>query len=367
MRAAIGQCGSFARRGVSLMEVLISVFVVSVGLLGLAAMFPIGTFAVIEAGKADRSGSYGRGQLRDLKIRGLLNYDRQPTVPGIDWDVTSGGNLAQALKYDGQAMEVGAFAIDPLGVLNGMGAIGPQDANDLDRLPRVTYRWITDQANDAYRREAAWEVFTCHDDIDTEEREDAGQRTRVIMDELTARPGSKGHYSWLATVLPAASERHLPMAEKSRFHVSVAVVYRRPLGNDAQGGQYTADCRFRGMGYGGATVELTNSQPNDPKLPLELKKGEWILLYARRPNAPQGVVDVCNWYRVVSAGQNDNGWIAMLNGPDWPVNPNAINDDNDEDLSKRATAVIIPGVIGVYSTTIELDRSTVWNDYRVSN
>ena len=79
------------------------------------------------------------------------------------------------------------------------------------------------------------------------------------------------------------------------------------------------------------------------------------------------MVDVCNWYRVVSAGQNDNGWIAMLNGPDWPVNPNAINDDNDEDLSKRATAVIIPGVIGVYSTTIELDRSTVWNDYRVSN
>lgn len=61
------------RRGVSLMEVLISIFVLSVGLLGIAALIPLGRFTIVEASKADRSGACGRAAIRDVKVRRLLD------------------------------------------------------------------------------------------------------------------------------------------------------------------------------------------------------------------------------------------------------------------------------------------------------
>ena len=54
------------RGGVSLMEVLISVFVLAVGLLGMAALIPVGRMAMVETGKHDRSGSAGRALLRTV-------------------------------------------------------------------------------------------------------------------------------------------------------------------------------------------------------------------------------------------------------------------------------------------------------------
>ncbi len=42
------------------MEVLISTFVMSIGLLGLAALIPVGRFAIVQTGKADRAGACGR-------------------------------------------------------------------------------------------------------------------------------------------------------------------------------------------------------------------------------------------------------------------------------------------------------------------
>ncbi|MFH1266447.1 MAG: prepilin-type N-terminal cleavage/methylation domain-containing protein, partial [Planctomycetota bacterium] len=43
------------RRGVSLLEVLISIFVLSIGLLGVAAVIPVGGHEILQAVKADRA------------------------------------------------------------------------------------------------------------------------------------------------------------------------------------------------------------------------------------------------------------------------------------------------------------------------
>ena len=48
------------RAGISLMEVLISTFVLSIGLLGLAALIPVGRFAIVQTAKSDRAGACGR-------------------------------------------------------------------------------------------------------------------------------------------------------------------------------------------------------------------------------------------------------------------------------------------------------------------
>lgn len=61
------------RSGISLLEVLISIFVLVVGILGLAALIPIGRFDVQEAGKIDRGAALGKQAQRELRLRGLLD------------------------------------------------------------------------------------------------------------------------------------------------------------------------------------------------------------------------------------------------------------------------------------------------------
>ena len=61
------------RCGVSLLEVLVSMFVMLVGLVGVAALLPVGQHSLAEAVKADRVGACGRAGLREAKIRGILD------------------------------------------------------------------------------------------------------------------------------------------------------------------------------------------------------------------------------------------------------------------------------------------------------
>ena len=56
-----------ARSGLSLLEVLISVFVLSIGLLGVAAVIPLGYHQIVEATKADRAASCGRAGLHAVR------------------------------------------------------------------------------------------------------------------------------------------------------------------------------------------------------------------------------------------------------------------------------------------------------------
>jgi len=60
------------RPGLSLLEVLISMFIVAIGMLGVAAMIPLGRFAVVETAKADRSAACGRSAMCQVRARGLL-------------------------------------------------------------------------------------------------------------------------------------------------------------------------------------------------------------------------------------------------------------------------------------------------------
>ena len=65
----------------SLLEVLAAIGVLSIGLLGLAALLPIGRYTIGEATKADRAGQCGRAALRDVIVRRMLDpYQLEPMV-----------------------------------------------------------------------------------------------------------------------------------------------------------------------------------------------------------------------------------------------------------------------------------------------
>ena len=63
-----------ARSGLSLIEVLASIGVLTVGILSLAALLPVGQVTIFEAIKADRAGTCGRAAMREVIVRRMLDY-----------------------------------------------------------------------------------------------------------------------------------------------------------------------------------------------------------------------------------------------------------------------------------------------------
>lgn len=63
---------SEARGGVTLLEVMIAIGVMAVGLMGMAALIPLGRMELAEAERLDNCSSVGRAAFRDLTVRGYL-------------------------------------------------------------------------------------------------------------------------------------------------------------------------------------------------------------------------------------------------------------------------------------------------------
>ena len=305
------------------MEVLISTFVMSIGLLGLAALIPVGRFAIVQTGKSDRAGACGRAGLRDVKVRRMLDY--QYWLPA----------------QDAQSKNIPPFAIDPLGVANGMGgSLGP--------IPRL---YLIYTANE----EAAKQIFLWQDDKIFHVPDDANLRTRAQythpvsgapMDENIGSdgiPAVTGYYSWLATVVPSPAEANVTLAEKSQFTVSIVVCYDRnyntaPTPTDPAGETVTQATFIGSAGQtispGGGSVQLAQK--------VKVRENDWIMLYSAGPPVQ------CKWYRVVAAGENPTNLVSLA-GPDWSLA-----------AGPTATAVIIDSVVGVYTSAMELDNDPLW-------
>ena len=61
-----------ARRGISLLEVLISMFVLLFGLMGVASIFPVGNHYAGKGEQFDRGSALAEAAFADLKARGML-------------------------------------------------------------------------------------------------------------------------------------------------------------------------------------------------------------------------------------------------------------------------------------------------------
>ena len=86
------------------MEVLISIFVLSLGLIGCGGCLPVGRFAIMETVKSDPAGNCGRAGLHVVKTCRMLDSRL--------WS----NNTAD--------ISGASFLVDPLGTLNGLGSFG---------------------------------------------------------------------------------------------------------------------------------------------------------------------------------------------------------------------------------------------------
>ena len=305
----------------------------SIGLIGLAALLPVGRLAILETAKSDRAGNCGRSGLHAVKACRMLDC-RNWTNNTADSTANQNG---------------GTFVIDPLGVgygnpINLPG--GPVAAVNLNGL----------SGNQA----ATERLFRWQDDLSFNSS-GPGVRPVGVPDAITGQIACVGDYSWFFTVTPAASETALrnaeananppvPPAFRSPYHytVSVVVCYKRDLTSGT--GQVTATATPLGNNgwtgnIAGGDVTLSSFSSG---VPFNVKEYDWIALCGQ----VTGNIYVCRWYRVVAVGDTVPGSSTQylsLNGPDCP------------DWMGQVTAITLnKEIIGVYTEPVEIDREPAW-------
>ena len=327
-----------SRHGISLLEVLFSIGILTVGLFGVAALIPLGKLAMMETEKSDRTGACGRAALREIKVRRMLDYRYwvAPTPPTW-WNAVTQYNDAPPLVGLLQP-----FVIDPLGVTS---SITVNLGNGTSAIPRVNLNYLTtfNQADTIF----GWNddlIFTLPEDMSPP---GTGERPEAMYEK-------QGNFSWFLTVAPASSEATLAVANKRLYSVAVAVCHKRILTQTS--GQPDGERMIptaladtftcTSPGYGGTTVTFVGPDLISGEPPL--KKNEWILLYST--DTASSLIVQATWYRVVHAGYDTNSttnYITLV-GPDWHG-------------GTAAKIVVVGGVTGVYTTTVQLDSDLIWN------
>lgn len=260
-----------SRAAITLTEVLISMGILTLGLLGVAALFPVGGFYMQKAEISDRGSAIAQQAMNDLVARGMLNpvswqtLVTSPPISNVDGPNNSftrplGRAMSQEMyltpyllqpaplrpKYLAQRFG-SAYVIDPRGIaattftgaspLHRLVATFPVDAyNALTYYSAPEWQtWSSSQSvtwpirrvtfgqpdpmsvTGSSRMDAVFAetFFSGHDDvaIDLPERDD---RPSVQPWDVSTTSGStmplsrqwSGEYSWLATVVPTTSAAH---------------------------------------------------------------------------------------------------------------------------------------------------------------
>jgi hypothetical protein len=455
-RRARGTCYGF-----SILEVLVSMFILSLGLLGVAALIPVGKLALVETDKSDRGGACGRAGLYLVESQRMLSFNPAATnyslldplnlTSATAVNPTNPGRVGYTASinatFNGGTAGVNVvipFAIDPLGVtsnpaypaniLANLGGTRIPGSGPYFPLPRLSLMAATIsrsllgpptpgqlpiafyKTSDTYiAQKQAWadQMFRWRDDVTFVRQQDwtpqpapngirpngiyvhlaagdapngvnstATLNTGASSPDVAVLPASNGAFSWFATVVPSPAEVSQvgppPSPPTVRtFNVSVAVCYQRVLTQLQTPGQPDgeqtlsltspwATAGFLGGGYGGGTIQLTldsnaaNAQ-SQLKALANVKNDQWVMLCGWNTDTTSGniVPVVCQWYRVVGNSAAGNGigsaapYYLSLVGPDWNMSDPRL-------VGGGVSLVIVQGVVGVYTKTIQVDNDLIW-------
>jgi hypothetical protein len=249
---------------VSLLEVLISIFVIMVGLLGVAAVIPAGRAELVEAAKADRSSACGASAQQFLltattplqtTLQSTRYFDPRAwfyyynSNPYLYVATMQQGSApgSSAILFSGQTTISGApqfsppFVVDPLyyayagqsGTANLYAFPIPPTASGGTPALRVSLPILVDPKNNIYGPlppPLAERFFRCPDDLVIPVPKDRTERPRQMMTDSHANPLNvavpthpadalptqpttpylvsqvQGDYSWMFTVNPLATQ-----------------------------------------------------------------------------------------------------------------------------------------------------------------
>ncbi len=373
---------------------LISMFVLLFGLMGVAAIFPVGNYYVVEGEKFDLASGIAQNAFEELRARGMLKpalwmYGDSAigaVKPVMQPNGTNSGDFANKFP-PGTAVGPGhAFVIDPIGSAN----VTQSNAVNFPYISSSNFwqggtpklpgsRWpvqritLPQAGNVPLTADVAKTIFQLRDDLSVDQPKQNDVPSKQLWDvdgtDLLRRQ-YKGNYTWLATVVPTTREGVDALQPSHEAYGEIAcdvsvVVFRKrdeiPSGNSE---------RFA-LGEllpGGELVVYDASGNGKNPAALDavfdgIRSGTWIALMGVNRTSGDFVM---KWYRILSVDdetqteQNVNtitGSVAlrraMLIGPDWPTVP-------DSTFEGNIGIGIFPGVISVVTKPLRMESSSLW-------
>lgn len=290
------QLRSMYAQGVTLLETLIALFVVAVGVLGLAALIPVGRWQMEEALRIDRGATLGRLAFRNLASSGHLNI-KNWTYAAIDAKenplsvVNPATNTFRPVPFGSGDEQMAAtpprspLVLDPLLIgYQNVAALGPEafaavktfpyklpgtstgltEYSDAPSLARISLANPVRQPNVGAKDQppmlpmsSAEVYFRGSDDVrfafgtNREIKPSAmfSQFTKDGNSNSNAFPASgqtMGDFSWLAFVKPMAVEASYNGPLLTRQFEATIVVFHKRLLRDMQGMTFENRDRYRG-------------------------------------------------------------------------------------------------------------------------
>lgn len=402
------------RRGVTLLEVLFSIVLVSVGLLGAVAVFVVSNAQARKGRTADVTLTAAHTAVNSFTVEGMDDRTRW-----LRWDAANNQTAFFPLNMNDPPTQAApnpyygrAFCIDPRGfeqnrvadIQQGQANSGlwawfpavpevnptPNAAPNGSRMMRLT---LTNgptgsapmpfvMANKLFRAEdeliyarppykdGAGNYVTYSDGTPKGNEAPADQLyTQYALpngDNAAGRRQEEGRATWMATLVPKLDRTGGVLS--TQYVLSVAVFYNRtpdmevPNVGDKPWNEWTAKVLagdFHASGDGGGEVTVTTNDPTqDPTFNseeyLNITRGSWIMLARTIPTSATPIQH-WQWYRVSDTGDvvpNGSRWQreVTLIGGDWPDDLVA-----PDGVSEECDVVIVPNVAHVYERTIVLE------------
>jgi hypothetical protein len=362
------QISAARRRGVSLLEVLFSIGIVAVGLLGIMVLLPVAGSRVAHGVVADMGDRVGRSAIRQFNVQLMRQpknmwtwYDLSSSPPsyvsvtpspGISYciDPLCVGTLVDGARYTLAVGDYPSFQPGYFPWFDPNLFAGP-------RMYRISLRPTTvGVPSGGMTKPQAEQAFLYQDDLTVSLPDD-----RTLLPIQNFGTGSvkrqyEGRFSWLATLTPMG-----PLAS-DLYVLSIVVLHRRDLdmthpvalpGNEEPENERLVNVTFLDpMALAGGEVTLTTRDNTRPAKDLQLGQGQWVMLMGA-----DATHSVFKWYRVLAVEPEPRGT--------GPYQRNVTLFGQDWDFTQMTTppgtqALLMSGVVAVYEKTIRLETSSLW-------
>ncbi|UUO05257.1 prepilin-type N-terminal cleavage/methylation domain-containing protein [Blastopirellula sp. J2-11] len=384
------------RRGITLVEVLMSTMVVMLGILGLISLIPLGSHLAERGTRSDRVASIGRRVQREAKVYGMMNPDswldplKSPTPVDQTRFRTSASSLPVRQSY----------LIDPMFFIDSatQRQFFPYDTTATPQMRRLSlgsynasFPFMESRAERAFVSDDDYGVGTAGGYERPKDREEPLLQKFFTRGGTNIRRQSQGTYSWAIMLVPEASSTRVntstggnmpPFATAAagsttgnsqpptdQYVMSTIIFQNRqgdiPTSADIAGATERGLLNERVLTVetgsfisGGGTTGEIQLTAGTPEL-LDMKTGDWICLTVRVTRTIGSNMyywgDNFKWYRVVAMDEIEEVTVGSkydlrltLDGPDWNA------------MDPPTQAIYVEDVVGVYERKVRLETGSPW-------